>query len=212
MPKTTEKSGLRGDRGLSYQKLERIAMRVRGRLNLSHMEHVDALSLFGGYDFTVRTRNGRDIPIRGNVIDSELSEGYSKYNCERQVIEILASTETYEWLEQDYPRGRFFLAHELGHCQLHTDQLVRLAQLATAEQAALHFGSQGGTHPVYRDTEWQANAFAGAFLMPARGILALEQKFSDSLSPIEIAEQFRVSIEAASYRLQQYTKRKHKLL
>ena len=62
-------------------------------------------------------------------------------------------------------------------------------------------------HEVFRDTEWQANAFASALLMPARGLLALEQKY-DGLSPVIASENFRVSAQAASYRLDMYNARK----
>ena len=211
MPK--EPSGLPADRSYSYQKLERIATRVRERLDLSPTSAIDALLLFDGRDITVKSRSGRDIPIRGTVVELEDMEGYAKYDIDRQIIEIQASTTTYDWLEQDYPRGRFFLAHELGHCLLHTDQLVRMAQMPTKKIAALHYAKQtGATHEFCLDTEWQANAFAGAFLMPARGISVLEQEFDDALSPVEIAEHFRVSTEAATYRLESYKGRKDQLL
>ena len=114
-------------------------------------------------------------------------------------------------LEQDYPRGGYFVAHELGHCLLHTDQLVRLAQMPAAQQAAFHRGGQVVAHAVYRDTEWQANAFASAILMPARGLLVLEQRHS-GLRPTDVAQHFHVSVEAASYRLELYNKRKRQLI
>ena len=145
------------------------------------------------------------------MIELEDSEGFTKYDSDRRIIEILAAAKTYDWLEQDYPRGGYFVAHELGHCLLHTDQLVRLAQMPAAQQAAFHRGGQGAAHEIYRDTEWQANAFASALLMPARGLLALEQKHS-GLCLDDIAEHFRVSAEAASYRLELYNKRKRQLV
>ena len=205
-------SGVRADFGYSYRDLERIAAYVREQLSLSPTKPVDALRLFDGLEISVRDGMGRDIPVRGNVIELDESEGFAKYDSERRVIEILASTETYDWLEHDYPRGRFFVAHEWGHCLLHTDQLVRIAKLPKDRQAALHHGNEGDEHPIFRDTEWQANAFASAFLMPARGIYALEQDLGDTIDPIEIAEHFGASLEAASYRFEQYTNRKVELL
>ena len=159
----------------------------------------------------MQDRNGQGVPVRGSVIELNDSEGYSKYDRDRRVIEILASPETYDWLEKGYPRGGYFVAHELGHCLLHTDQLVRLAQMPKVQQAALHRGGQEVAHEVYQDTEWQANAFASALLMPARGLLALEQKYGE-LSPAIIAEHFRVSAQAATYRLHLYNERKQQLL
>ena len=203
--------GVRADRGYSYRKLEKIATYVRERLSYSPTDAINTLQLFDGLDIEVRDVTGRDIPIHGGVIDLNGSEGYAKYDGERGVIEILATHETYDWLERGYPRGGFFVAHELGHCLLHTDQLVRLAQMPKAQQAALHRGGEEVGHQIYQDTEWQANAFAGALLMPARGLLTLEQEHGE-LSPPIIVEHFRVSAEAAGYRLELYNDRKGQLL
>ena len=203
--------GLRADRGYSYQKLEKITTYVRGRLGYSPTEAINTLWLFDGLDVEVRDGTGWDIPIHGSVIELNGSEGYAKYDGDRRVIEILASPETYDRLEQGHPRGGFFVAHELGHCLLHTDQLVRLAQMPKAQQAALHRGGQEVGHEAYRDTEWQANAFAGALLMPAQGLLILEQEHGE-LSPAIIIEHFHVSAEAAGYRLELYNDRKEQLL
>ena len=204
-------SGVRADRGYSYQRLEKIATYVRDRLDYSPTEAINTLLLFDGLDIEVRDGTGQDIPIRGSVIELNDPEGYAKYDGDRRIIEILASPETYDWLEQGYPRGGYFVAHELGHCLLHTDQLVRLARMPKAQQAALHRGGQVVGHETYLDTEWQANAFASALLMPARGLLALEQKYDD-LSPVMVAEHSRVSAQAASYRLDRYNAKKQQLL
>ena len=181
-------------------------------LSLSPTAAINAMRLFDRLDMTAQDRTGQAIPLRSGVIELEDTEGFTKYNRDRRIIEILASAKMYEWLEQDYPRGRYFLAHELGHCLLHTDQLVRLAQIPMAQQVALHRNGQVVAHEIYRDTEWQANAFASALLMPASGLLALEQRHRGGLCPTKIAAQFRVSVEAASYRLDLYNHRKQQLL
>ena len=66
-------------------------------------------------------------------------------------------------------------------------------------------------HEPYRDTEWQANAFASALLMPTRGLLGLEQEYKE-IGPTEVAKHFHVSTEAARYRLELYNSRKRELL
>ena len=203
--------GVRADRGYSYRKLEKIAAYVRDRLGHSPTEAINTRLLFDGLDIEVQDGTGRDIPIHGSVIEFNGSEGYAKYDRDRRVIEILASPETYDWLEKGHPRGGFFVAHELGHCLLHTDQLVRLARMPKVQQAALHRGGQEVGHETYRDTEWQANALAGALLMPARGLLILEQEQGE-LSPDTVTEHFHVSTEAAGYRLELYNDRKEQLL
>lgn len=201
--------GVRADRVYSYRNLEKVAVYVREQLNYSPTEAINTLQLFDGLDMMVHDRTGQDIPIRGSVIELNKLEGFTKYDSDNHIIEILASPKTYDWLERNYPRGGYFVAHELGHCLLHTDQLVRLAQMPRAQQAALHRGGQ--IHKTYQDTEWQANAFASALLMPARGLLVLEQMYDD-LSPVIVAEHFRVSAEAASYRLELYIARKQQLI
>ena len=203
--------GVRADRGYSYRKLEKIAAHVRGLLDYSPTEAINTQLLFDGLDIKVQDGTGRDIPIHGAVIELNGSEGYAKYDGDRRVIEILASPETYDWLEKGHPRGGFFVAHELGHCLLHTDQLVRLAQMPKAQQAALHRPGEEVGHEAYQDTEWQANAFAGALLMPAGGLLILEHQHGE-LSPDTIVEHFHVSAEAAGYRLELYNDRKGQLL
>ena len=55
------------------------------------------------------------------------------------------------------------------------------------------------------------NGFASALLMPARGLWILEQEYGE-LSPSTVAEHFRVSVKAASYRLKRYNDRKEQLL
>ena len=211
MAKRQRSVGVRADRGYSYRKLEMVAADVRVRLDYPPTEAINSLLLFDGLDFEAWDGTGRDIPIHGSVIELNGSEGFAKYDSDRRVIEILASPETYNWLETGHPRGGFFVAHELGHCLLHTDQLVRLAKMPKAKQAALHRGGEKVGHAAYQDTEWQANAFAGALLMPARGLMILEQEHGE-LSPATIVEHFHVSAEAAGYRLDLYNDRKMELL
>ena len=79
------------------------------RLNCSPTEAITALRLFDGLDITVRARTGRKIPVYGSVIELNDSEGYAKYDRDRRIIEILASPTIYEWLEEGYPRGGYFV-------------------------------------------------------------------------------------------------------
>jgi len=202
--------GVRADQKYSYRGLEEYARVVRRHLSLGPLDALDALQLFENLDdIGITMRDGRGVPFRSGVVALEGSEGYARYDQSKGVVEILASVQTYEWLEAGNPRAAYFVAHELGHCVLHTDQLVRLAKMPTQLQAAYHRGRVD--HKPYEDTEWQANAFASALLMPADGIRALEEEWGyvdDSL----IASRFRVSSEAAGYRLKLYLTRKGELL
>jgi len=81
--------------------------------------------------------------------------------------------------------------------------------MPTNQQAALHRDRVG--HKPFQDTEWQANAFASALLMPAHGIAAIERDYG-ILNADLIVEQFKVSREAAGYRLNTFRERKEDLL
>ena len=202
-------AGVKADKPYSHKRLEGIANYVREGLNFTSGEAIDPLRLFEDLHELSITDAGRSIPLRGHVINLEGSEGYTRYDSEKRCIEILAASGTYNWLESGHPRGAFFAAHELGHCLLHTSQLLRLAQMPTNQQAAFHRGRIG--HERYEDTEWQANAFAGALLMPARGLAELEKRYG-RLSIDLIQDNFKVSREAAGYRLQLFTQRRNDLL
>jgi hypothetical protein len=198
-------AGVKADNSYSHKKLEGIAGHVRRVLKFGSDEAIDPLRLFEDlHDISIKSA-GRTIPLRGGVIDLEDSEGYARYDSQRNCIEVLAAALTYAWLEEGHPRAAFFVAHELGHCLLHTDQLVRLAQMPTNQQAAFHRGLVD--HKPYQDTEWQANAFASSLLMPARGLAALEQRYG-RLSTVMISDTFRVSCETAGYRLTLFNERR----
>lgn len=203
-------SGVCADQCQSYRNLEQYAKQVRKYLELDPDEALDALDLFENLDdISIELKSGKVIPFRGGVVSLEDSEGYARYDRQKNIVEILASQQTYDWLEGKLPRAAYFIAHELGHCLLHADQLVRLAQMPTQQQAAFHRGRK--EHMPYEDTEWQANAFASALLMPAEGLRMLEQAYG-CLTISMIAERFAVSMEAAGYRLAQFVKRRSELL
>ena len=201
--------GVKADSPRSYRDLEQIAGYVRQQLKLSPEEAIRPLQLFESLDdIKIERASGEAIPLRHGVVALEDSEGYTRYDRERGLIEVLASEQTYEWLEQGHRRATFFVPHELGHCLLHTKQLIRLAQMPTRQLAALHRGT--AKHRAFEDTEWQANAFACALLMPASGLVDLEQKCG-GLTGFDISRRYGVSNEAASYRLDNFTKRRAQL-
>jgi hypothetical protein len=202
-------AGVKADRAYSHKKLEGVADYVRKGLNFGSTEAIDPLRLFEDLHEISITDAGRTIPLRGHVTDLETSEGYARYDAGKQCIEVVASVSTYQWLERGHPRAGFFVGHELGHCLLHTGQLMRLAQMPTNQQAAFHRGLTD--HKPYEDTEWQANSFAGALLMPARGLAELEGQYG-SLTTDMVQDVFKVSGQAADIRLQLFQNRRHELL
>jgi hypothetical protein len=205
-------NGVRADRCYSYIALEKMAAYVRAQLNISPHEAIKPLELFEGLDdITIGRSDGKQIPLRHGVEALDGSEGYTWYNGHHDVIEVLASELTYQWLEERRPRAGYFVAHELGHCVLHTDQLLRLAQMPTNQQEAFHRGGRA-SHRAYEDTEWQANAFASALLMPAKGLMALEEERGGTLDVVDVVDRFGVSLEAAGYRRELWAERRGQLL
>lgn len=98
------------------------------------------------------------------------------------LIAIRIPERTYNKLHQGDPRALFTLAHELGHFRLQ-------------HQFTFH-RDEGQPHKAYEDSEWQADWFAGEFLMPLETIL-LHRLFE----PEDVAEFFDVSYAAATIRL-----------
>jgi len=66
-------------------------------------------------------------------------------------------------------------------------------------------------HPMYLDTEWQANALASALLMPAKGLAYLEERYR-VLTERVVIQQYDVSATAARIRIGVYSQRKGSLV
>jgi hypothetical protein len=97
---------------------------------------------------------------------------------------IVLREDVYERAIEGNGRARFTCAHELGHLLMH-------ANLGFARHI------ERGSIPAYRDSEWQANTFAGELLIP-RGSVAPGDKV------FEVASRFGVSLEAAEVTLKRY--------
>lgn len=69
------------------------------------------------------------------------------------------------------------MAHELGHLLLHRVETITLAR-------------EDGDIPPYKDSEWQANAFAGELLAP--------YEYIKDMSIIDIASHYGITEKAAS--------------
>ena len=74
---------------------------------------------------------------------------------------IIIREDVYEAACDGNPFGRTVVAHECGHFLLHEN-----VPMAMAKRSAANL-------PAYRSSEWQANAFAGALLMPAERIAVM---------------------------------------
>ena len=124
-------SGVQADRASSYSKLEVAAAHVRRCLGVSSEQAIDPLQLFEDlHEISLNRANRESLPLSYGVVALENSEGYTRYDRIRNVMEIIASEQTYEWLEDGHPRGAYFVAHELGHLRTAHGATCSLGQTA----------------------------------------------------------------------------------
>jgi len=216
--------GYPADRGRGYQALERAALSVRGTVakNLPLDQALPGIALFERLDLYRVTAEGKPLPLVSAVADlPRRVEALAMYDDQREELVVALAKATYEDLRDErflqtgilvdthLARARFTVAHEIGHAVLHANELVRLGRVPHRVHA-MQRGS-AAEHPTYLDTEWQADVFASAMLMPARGLAALEQEVGE-LTADAIQRRFRVSYAAASTRAAIFLARRKELL
>lgn len=109
---------------------------------------------------------------------------------------VLLSEETYRGAHEGHGRPRFTVLHECYHGIRHREQ-IRKALIDAGELVVYRRQSI----KPFRDPEWQANAFAGAMLMPEQMVRLLASRERRLLLPTAMADEFGVSIQAAEVRL-----------
>lgn len=203
--------GVRAYRARSYAAIERIALEARRRIapEVGLDEPLNGLHLLEHLDeYSVKVR-GVSIPLIGGAEELPLGiEAQARYDARNEEIVVALEKRTYAELRRAAPRAVFTVAHEIGHAVLHAAELVDRG-LAAPDPRAMQRALP--EHKPYHDTEWQANSFAAALLMPARGLLLLEKRGVD-LDAFVITEHFSVSTQAAEVRLRTYQTRKLELI
>jgi Zn-dependent peptidase ImmA (M78 family) len=112
------------------------------------------------------------------------AEGFTEFEPPK----IVLAESTYLSASEYGGRGRWTAAHELGH-------LVQHESAVPLDRAPSRY-SRMKELPHYASAEWQANAFAAAFLMP-------EWLVRDFTIASEIVDFFSVSRKAAEIRLEE---------
>lgn len=151
--------------------IETLARDVRGLFGINGDDRASMLPLLehvlpevmDGYEFRV-------------VEDGAIGTAEAITDFMKPIITFTNSV--YQRLRVANGRARFTAAHELGHLLMHTGRGVGYAR--------------GNVKP-YQCPEWQADAFAGAFMMPSNGFRGLS-------SVDEAAALFGVSRSAAQTR------------
>lgn len=110
------------------------------------------------------------------VAAKELGEKFGETYPDRHLIRL--REDVYVQAVNRDPFSRMTVAHEIGHLLEHEHAPRSLAR------------KEAGRHvPAYKSSEWQANAWGGALLMPACKIIHLTSE--------EVSERYQVTISAA---------------
>ncbi|MGD0097986.1 MAG: ImmA/IrrE family metallo-endopeptidase [Terracidiphilus sp.] len=194
-------TGICADNKESYRSIELYAGALRKMIGLELLDQFDALNFFDQIvpDMTVKC-GMKEIQLYEVVEDCQ-QEGCTRWDAESGFLQIVLSARTHELLLAGHVRARSTVAHEAGHACLHTDQIIRLHGMSLTSQVAFH--RDKSPHDACQDTEWQANAFGSALLMPAEGVERIFARLGRQ-SANAIAEHFGVSIESATYRIGTY--------
>lgn len=133
---------------------------------LKLVEHVFS-KVYEDYNFDIAT-------------ETELGDNLGKTYPDKHLIRI--REDVYNAAVQGQGLARAVVAHECGHLLLHQGIPMAMARREATREL-----------PAYKSSEWQANAIAGALLMPASKIIGL--------SPTEIIRKYNVSHSAAQTQL-----------
>lgn len=137
---------------------------------------------------------GRQLPVDPNHIADELGITVQELDFSQDISGAIWSrpgvgTTIAVNKNDNKRRKRFTVAHELGHSYLRQDK----SNYSSVDYRDSE--STSGDNP----TEVFANSFAAALLMPQDEVRRL---FGRGLSPIDLAGEFDVSVEAMSWRLE----------
>lgn len=114
----------------------------------------------------------------------EIGDDHGQTYPDKKLIRI--REDVYERACEGHGRDRATIAHELGHLILHTD--IPLARSAATASI-----------PAFRNSEWQANCFAGE-------LLVCYQHIEGCQTVADIVARFGVSSQAADYQMKAFRK------
>jgi len=180
----------------SYREIDNIANNLLAKVcpKISLGEQVPIAELV---DFDLRESIGyvldvrEDKDFRDNKIEAA---AIFKENGEK---ELIIPERVFKNANDGMPRDRFTLAHEIGHLSLnHESGIPAYGSLRENREEV----------EAFRDPDWQANCFAGAFLIPSFMIEMLSNKLKRRLMTSDIANYFGVSHSAAETRLEKFRK------
>lgn len=159
-------AGIRETAGMLRNLLHVLGVPCTGKIDIVRVLDIHLPSLFPNFSCLI-------------VEDDELGDHHARTYPDRQEIQIKKSV--YEGARRGGGRDIFTIAHELGHLFLHRGA------------AAYARAARQKDHPIFCDSEWQADCYAAEFLMPLEEVMSCG-------SAAEVQERFGVSFEAARVR------------
>jgi hypothetical protein len=120
------------------------------------------------------------------VENHELPNEYAITIPSQKIIKLRADTQ--ESAVKRESRGRFTVAHELGHLLLHANTVPQFA-----------FSQAPSNHSYIEDVEWQANEFAGWLMVDPARVDLLK-------TPRACSVGFGVSLDTAKYMIDKIKK------
>jgi hypothetical protein len=194
----------------SYRDVELAAAAVRRQLEIAPTQPIAGIQLFECLDNCAVVVSGERIPLDYAVEATRRGvEAQTQFEPDRGCITVTLSPESYEMLRIDNPRARFSLCHEIGHAALHCRELLGMACMPLIGPS---LARERGIRPeTFRDSEWQAESFGAALLMPAQGLDVLSGQVARLDAEI-LQDTYIVSAAAAEARLKVFTARRWQLL
>lgn len=186
----------------SYADIEHQMALVRRCLAPDSMpgDALDGLTIFESLGRFAVSVDGVEIRLAYRVCeDKPFVEGETRFDAPHSEIEVSLTNSSYKALAErskGMHRAKFCLGHELSHAVLHTRLVCQLGGMSPDDARTLR---RETPHPPYEDSEWQANAGAAAFWMPADALDDMRAR--GWLSVWMVARRFNVSYEAARNRL-----------
>jgi antitoxin HicB len=185
----------------------------------SYREIVSGAEALVGNLFPGEVASGRLIPVHELLTPARLTqlagapvtieadgdlreEAVSEYRS--GTVAVRLRPDVWEGAKAGSSRFRFTVAHEIAHVVLHRDELIQHRGCAFRD-VVTPTAKLPADVPIYRSPEWQANGWAGAFLMPLSGVrsyLRRLRKERQEFTQEAFAANFQVSLQAASIRLQ----------
>lgn len=176
---------------LSRRDIESMASKIRVKAGLPDETHFPIINFFEHWmvrlfpKFNYRYVNAEEMREYEKLCGMEPT-GESEGLTIRGENLVVIREDVLDLAESGDGHSRYTFAHEIGHFILHLHDIIGFPR--------------GGSQkvPAYKRSEWQANVFAAALLMP-KGLVT-------GLDVDEIVEHFGVSKQAAEIRIKEIMK------